>query len=75
MVNFYCDTLFGEFEVELSPLANSDKQFELLHTTYIVKRNCTIIDFCTKVDSNNYTNVVSSSTNIFVELTKWLMRP
>ena len=35
--NFFFDTFFRELEVELSPLANSNKQFELLHTTQIVE--------------------------------------
>ena len=34
--NFYFDAFFGELEAELSPLANSNKQYELLHTTQIV---------------------------------------
>lgn len=59
--NFYFDTLFGELEVELSPLVNSDKQYELLHTTQIVTPHCTIVDSCTKVDSNNCTKVDSNT--------------
>ena len=31
--NLYFETSFGELEVELSPYANSNEQFELLHTT------------------------------------------
>ena len=61
------DTFFGELEVKLSPLANLDKQFELLHTTHIVKPHCTIVDSCTKLDFNNCTDVFSSSTNFSVE--------
>jgi hypothetical protein len=66
--NFCFDTFFGKLEVELSPFANSDKQYELLHATHIVEPLCTIVDTCTKVDSNNCTNVSSSSTHFFVEL-------
>ena len=52
MENFFFDTFFGELEVELSPLANSYMQFELLHKNQIVEHNYTIVDSCTKVDSN-----------------------
>ena len=69
--NFHFDMFFGELEVEVSPLANSDKKSELLHSTHIVEHNCTIVDSstCTKVDSSDCTAVVSSSTNFCVELT------
>ena len=30
--NFFFDTFFEELEADLSPCANSDKQFELLHS-------------------------------------------
>ena len=66
--NFFFDTFFGELEAKLSPLADLEKQSELLHTTQIVKPHCTIVDTCTKVDSNNCTNIVSSSTNFSLEL-------
>ena len=63
--NFYFDTFFAELEEELSPLADSDMQSELLYSTQIVKHNCTIVDSttCTEVDSSDCTYVVSSSTN------------
>lgn len=48
---------------------NSDKKFELLHTTQIVNPHCTILDDYTKVDSNTCTSIVSSSTNFSLELT------
>ena len=67
--NFYFDTFFGEFEAELSPLANLDKKSKLLHTTHIYEPHCTIVDNCTKVDSNACTYIVSSSTNFYLELT------
>ena len=67
--NFFFHTFFGELEAKLSPLANSDKQFELLHTTQIVDPHCTIADDCTKVDSNNCTYIVSISNNFSLELT------
>lgn len=67
--NFFFDTFFGELEAELSPFANSEKKYELLHTTQIVKPHCTIVDSCTKVYSNNCTDVVSNSINFSIELT------
>ena len=36
--NFLFDTFFGELEVKVSPLANSEKQLELLHSTQISSR-------------------------------------
>ena len=41
--NFFFETLFGELEVQLSPLADSYKQYELLHSNKIVKLNCTLV--------------------------------
>jgi len=67
--NFYFDTFFPKLEVEFSPLANFDMQFEILHITHIVEPHCTILETCKKIDSNNCTDVVSSSTNISIELT------
>ena len=67
--NLCFHTLFGELEAGSSPLANSDKQSKLLHTTQIVKPHCTIVYNCTKIDSNTCTDIVSSSTNFFVQLT------
>lgn len=69
--NFFFDTFFGELEVELSPLADSYKEFELLHLTHIAKHNYTIVDSstCIEVDSRDCTTVVSSSTKFCVELT------
>ena len=58
--NLFFDTFFGELEAKLSPLANSYKQSKLLHKTQIVEHNYTI------VDSNNCTDVVSSSTNFSI---------
>ena len=66
--NFYLDTIFGELEVELSPLANSEKQFELLYTTHIVEPHCTLVDNCTKVYAHTCTNIFSSSSNFSLEL-------
>lgn len=62
--NFYFDRFFGELEAELSPLTNSEKKSELLHTTQIAEPHCTIVDDYTNVDSNTCTNIVFSSTNI-----------
>ena len=67
--NLCFDTFSGELEAKLSPLANSDKQSKLLHTTQIVDPLYTIVDDCTKVDSNNCIDLVSSSTNFSLELT------
>ena len=64
-------TFFGELEDELFPLVDSDKQDELLHLTQISKKNCTIVysSTCIEVDSSDCTTTVSSSTNVFVEVT------
>ena len=67
--NFCFDTLFGELETELSPLMNSNKQSEPLHTTQIVEPHYTIVDDCTKVDSNTCTYIISGSTNFSLGLT------
>ena len=67
--NFCFETFFGELEVELSPYANSNEQSKLLHTTHIVELHCNIVENCTKVDTNNCTNLVSSSCNFSLELT------
>ena len=61
--NFFFDTFFGELEAELSPFVKLDNKYELLHTTQIVNPHCTIVHTCTKVDSNNCIDLVSSSTN------------
>ena len=67
--NFCFHTFFYELEVELSPLIDSDKYFELLHSIHIAKHNYIIIysSSCTEVDSSDYTTIVSSSTNFCVE--------
>ena len=56
-------------EVETSPYVHSNKQSELLHTTQIVEPHYNIVENCTKVDTNNCTNLVSSSCNFSLELT------
>ena len=40
--NFCFDT--SHTEVELSHTANSDKQYELLHSNQIAKLSCTLVD-------------------------------
>ena len=67
--NFIFDTYFIELKTKLSSLTNSNKQSELLHTTQIVDPHYTILDDCTKVDSNSCKNLVSSSSNFLLELT------
>ena len=49
--------------------ANSNEQSELLHTTQIVKPHCNIVEDCIKLDTNNCTDLVSSSCNFSLELT------
>ena len=68
--NLCFDTFFGELEVELSPLPDSNKKSKTLHSNKIFEHNCTIVDSstCTKVDSSDCLTVVSSSTNFCVEL-------
>ena len=67
--NLCFDTFFGELEDEVSPFTNSNEQSELLHTTQIGETHCNLVEDCTKVDTNNYTNLVSSSCNFSLELT------
>lgn len=61
--NFFFDTLFGELESYLSSFADSDMQYELLHSTHIAETNCTL------VDSSNCTLADSSTTNFCTKLT------
>ena len=60
--NLCFDTLSGEIDVELSPFANLDTQYELLHCTQIAKSNCTLVDisstkFCTEIIDPNLWNL------------------
>ena len=66
--NFCFDTFFRDLEAEISPYANSNKQSELFHTTQIVELHCNIVENCTKVDTNNCKDLVSSSCNFSLEL-------
>jgi hypothetical protein len=66
--NFFFETFFGDLEVETSQCTDSSEQPELLHTTQIVKPHCNIIEDCTKLDTNNCTDVVSSSCDFSLEL-------
>jgi hypothetical protein len=42
--NYCSDTFFGDFTVDISPLVESNKQYEILHCTQIVEPNCNIVD-------------------------------
>ena len=61
--NFFFETFFGELEVELSPLAYSDKQSELLHSNQISKLNCILVVY------SNDASLDSSFTNYCTQLT------
>ena len=69
--NFYFDMFFAELEEELSPLADSDMQSELLHSNQIVELNCTLVDHRNDslVDSSPCTLLNSSFTNPCTQLT------
>jgi hypothetical protein len=69
--NFCFETFFGELEVELSPLVDSYKQFELLHSNYIAELNCTLVYYCNdaSINSSHFTLVNSSFTNYCTQLT------
>ena len=56
-------------EVELSPYANLNEQYELLHTTQIVEPHYNIVEDCINLDTNNCKELVSSSCNFSLELT------
>jgi hypothetical protein len=70
--NFFFETFFGELEAKISPLADSYKQFELLHSNHIVELNCILVyhsndasigsSHCTLVNSN-FTNHCTQLTN------------
>jgi hypothetical protein len=68
--NFCFNTFFGELEVELSPLADSNKKSKRLHSTQIVEHNCTIVDASTstEVDFSDCRDVISGLSNFCVEL-------
>ena len=69
--NFCFKTFFGELEVDISPLANSYKQLELLHSNQIAEENCTLVDYSNdaSIGSSHCTLVNSSSTNHCTQLT------
>ena len=67
--NLSFDTFFRELEAKLSPFANSNEQSELLHITHIVDPHYNIVEDCTKLVSNNCTDLVSSSSIFSLELT------
>ena len=56
-------------EAETSTYTDSNEQYELLHTTQIVEPHCNIVEYCTKLDTNNCRDVVSSSCDFSLELT------
>ena len=68
--NSFFDTFFEELEIELSACANSDKQFELLHSNQIVERNCTLVDLSNdaSIGSSSCTLLNSSLTNHCTQL-------
>ena len=53
--NFFFETFFGEFKDEISPLVDSYKQSELLHSNQIVVLNYTLVDYSNdeSVDSSH----------------------
>ena len=63
--NFLFETFFGELEAELSPLVDSYKQSELLHSNHISKLNCTLVDHSNdaSIDSSSCTLLNSGFTN------------
>ena len=69
--NFCFDTFFEDLEAELSPPANSDKQYELLQSNQIAELNCTLIDHSNdaSIGSSHCTLVNSSLTNHCTQLT------
>lgn len=69
--NFLFETFFGELEAELSPLADSYKKFEFLHSHHIFEQNCTLVD-CSNdapIDSSHCALVNSSFTNYCTQIT------
>jgi hypothetical protein len=59
-------------EAELSPLTNSYKQYELLHSNHISKLNCTLVDRSNddaSIGSSHCTLANSSFTNHCTQLT------
>ena len=71
--NFCFDTFFKELAGELSHIANSNKQSELLHSNQIVELNCTLVDLSidASIGSSSCTLVNSSFTNHCTQLTNY----
>jgi hypothetical protein len=69
--SFCFETLFSELEDNLSPLTDSYKQSELLHSNKIAKLNCTLVDHSNdaSIVSSHCTLVNSSFTNHCTQLT------
>ena len=69
--NLFFDTFFEELEVELSPCANSDKKYELLHSNQLSKISCTLLYVSNdaSIGSSSCTLVNSSLTNHYIQLT------
>ena len=67
--NFYFETFFGELEDETYLYENSNDYSELLHTTHISKPHYNIVKDYTKLDTNNWIDVVSNSCEFSLELT------
>ena len=69
--NLCFDTFFEELEVELSPLTNSNKQYELLHSNQIVELNYTLVYYSNdaSIGSSHCILVNSSLTNHRTQLT------
>ena len=69
--NLCFDTFFEELEVGLSPCANSNKQYKLLHSNHIAKQNYTLVDHSNdaSIGSSSCTLVNSSFTNHYTQLT------
>ena len=67
--NFFFETFFGELEVELSPLADSYKQYEILHSNQISERNCTLVYHSNDASIGHCTLLNTSFTNHYTQLT------
>ena len=69
--NFFFETFFGELESHLSPLVDSYKKSELLHSNKIVELNCTLVDHSNdaSIGSSHCTLVNSSFTNHYSQPT------
>ena len=66
--NSFFETFFGELEAETSTCVDSNEQSELLQITQTVEPHYTIVEYCTNLDTNISSDIVSSPCDFSLEL-------